>query len=256
MKKTVITCFLLASMAAFGQKNVVKLTLAPTKLILANNVALSYERKLTDRFSAGLRFNFSSKNAAPLSGELSRLAEESLNNAEVNADIFNNKFTSTGFALEFKYYPGAKALKGFYLAPYLSLQSGSFEDFDFNFQDKTNPLVTNAGNVAMDFNFFGGGIGIGNQWLIADRIAIDILWVGLGVGANTFNVEGTDPSKEVDFDEIKKDVDQFIQDNKDEAINYFTKDIESSNTDESITISSSSLVPLVKILNFSIGFAF
>lgn len=249
-------CFLLASTAIFGQKNAVKLVLAPGKLMTANNVGLAYERKLTDRFTASLKFNFSSKNAAPLSGALTEFAKDQLDSANANADIFNNKFKSSGLTLELRFYPGAKALKGFYLAPYFGLQKGTFADFDFNFPDETNPLITHGGNVDIGFNFIGGGIGIGNQWTIADRISIDILWVGLGVGSSTLGVTGTElPGEEVDFEAIDKDVQSFI-DSQDGAVQKFTQDIQSEYTDEYIKLTSKNLVPYTKFFNVSIGYCF
>ncbi|MFK8037508.1 MAG: DUF3575 domain-containing protein [Crocinitomicaceae bacterium] len=256
MKKTLIICFLLTSMAAFSQKNAVKLVLAPVKLIVANNVGLAYERKFTDRFTASLKFNFSTKSAAPLSTTLTEFAKEQLDSANANADIFNNKFKSSGLTLELRYYPGSKALKGFYLAPYFGLQTGSFANFDFDFPDNTNELIKHGGNVDMGFNFIGGGLAIGNQWTIADKISIDILWIGLGVGSNNFGITGTElDGQEVDFDAIDKDVEEFIN-SQDGIVKRFTSDIRREVTDEYIKLTSKNLVPYTKFFNVSIGYCF
>ncbi|MFK8045460.1 MAG: DUF3575 domain-containing protein [Crocinitomicaceae bacterium] len=256
MKKTLMMCVLLASTAVYGQKNAVKLVLAPGKLALANNIGLMYERKLTDRFSASAKFNFSSKAAAPLSGQLSDFAQDKLDSANTAADIFNNKFNSSGFTLELRYYTGAKALKGFYLAPYFGIQKGTFADFDFQFPDKTNPSITRGGNVEMGFNFVGGGLGLGNQWTIANKIAIDILWIGLGVGSNTFGVTGTElPGEDVDFEQVDSDVKEFIDSQEGALKTYFDR-VESFYDEQSIQLTSKNLVPYTKFLNFSIGYCF
>ena len=257
MKGTLMMCFMLATGVAFGQKNAVKLVLAPGKLITSNNIGLVYERKLTDRFSANLKFNFSSKQAAPLSGVLSDFAQGQLDSANTTADIFNNKFTSSGLTFEFRFYTGAKALKGFYLAPYFGYQKGTFANFDFQFPDKTNPMMTHGGNVEMGFSFIGGGLGLGTQWLIADKIAIDILWIGLGVGTNTFKVLGTEqPGEQVDFGEVQMDVKEFIDSQEEGFVKNYLLKIESEVTDDYIKLTSKNLVPYAKILNFSIGYAF
>lgn len=256
MKKTLMICFLFASTAIFGQKNAVKLVLAPGKLVTANNVGLAYERKLTDSFTASLKFNFSTKNAAPLSGALTEFAKDQLDSANANADIFNNKFKSSGLTLELRFYTGGKALKGFYLAPYFGLQTGTFENFDFDFADKVNPSITHRGNVDMGFNFIGGGIGIGNQWTIADKISIDILWLGLGVGSTNFGVTGTElPGDEIDFEEIDKDVQAFI-DSQDGTVKKYAEKIQSEVTDEYIKLTAKNLVPYTKFFNISIGYCF
>ncbi len=257
MKKTLITCLLFASTVAFGQKNAVKLILAPVNLITANNVGLAYERKMTDRFSVGLKFNFSSKSAAPLSDVLSEFAQEQLDSANANSNIFNNKFTSSGLTLELRYYPKAKALKGFYLAPYIGLQNGSLANFDFDFPDSDNPAITHGGNVEMNFNFIGGGIGIGNQWTVKDRIAIDILWFGFGVGSNNFQLTGTElPGETVNFPAVEQQVEDYIAAQEDGVYKTLLQQVETSSDEESIKLSARNLVPYTKFLNFSIGFSF
>ena len=256
MKKTLIICCLLLATAAFGQKNAVKLVLAPGKLITANNIGLMYERKITDRFSASLKFNFSSKGVAPFSGRLSDFAKDYLDSANAAANIFDNKFTSSGLTLELRYYPGKKALKGFYLAPYFGFQKGTFANFDFEFPDQDNPLVSHGGNVEMGFNFIGGGIGFGNQWILGDKISIDILWFGLGLGTSEFRVLGTEqPGQQLDFDKVEMDVQEFL-DSQTGIIKNYTDKVDIEKTTEFIKLTSNNLTPYMKFFNFSIGYAF
>ncbi|MFD1553098.1 hypothetical protein DNU06_12270 [Putridiphycobacter roseus] len=256
MKKLIFSFVLLSSLSAWSQSNAVKLTLPPVKLGLANNIGIGYERKLTDALAIGVKVNFSTKKAAPLSGVLTDFAKEQLDDASVNTDIFNNKFKSSGLSFELKYFPGKKALKGFYLAPYFGIQKGTLAEFSFDFPDKDNPGLTHGGDVNIGFNFVGGGIGIGNQWIIADRLSIDVLWVGLGVGSNKFIIEGTEQAgEEVDFENIDKDVTDFINAQEGYVKKYVEK-IESEYTDDYIKLTSKNLIPYSKLLNISIGFTF
>jgi hypothetical protein len=247
---------LLASFAAFSQKNAVKLSIDPVKLAVANNIGLSYERKFSDRFSANVKFNFSSKAVAPLSSTLSDFAKPYLDSSTATTDIFGNKFTTSGLTVELRYYTGAKALKGFYLAPYFGIQRGTFANFDFQFPDNVDPLVTHGGNVDMAFNFIGGGLGLGSQWTIADKLVIDILWVGLGVGSNTSSVSGEElPGQDVDFAKVDAKVKDFIS-NQSGILRTYLDKAESSYDAVSYTLTSKNLVPYTKFLNFSIGYAF
>jgi len=256
MKKLILSFALLSTISGWSQSNAVKLTLPPVKLATANNIGIGYERKLSDALSFGVKVNFSSKSAAPLSGVLADFAKDQLDSASVNTDIFNNKFKSSGLTFELKYFPGKNALRGFYLAPYFGIQKGTLAEFEFDFPDQDIPGQTHGGDVNVGFNFIGGGIGLGNQWIIADRLAIDILWFGVGVGSNKFLIEGTErDGEEVDFEQIDQDVTNFI-DSQEGIVKKYAEKIQSEYTDEYIKLTSRNLIPYTKILNISIGFSF
>lgn len=254
MKKLLFGLFVSSAILGYSQDNAVKLNLNPIGLALANNIGLTYERKLTDAFSVSAKFNFSTSKAAPLSGTLNNLAEELLEEGSVNTDIFNNKFKSNGFGLALKYYPKKEALSGFYLMPYFSYQGGSIDQFDFDFRDSDGSLQ--RGLVDAGFNIIGGGLAIGKQWVIADKLAIDITWIGLGAGKFNLDVEGTEKvGNDVDFKFVEDEVVSFINGGDEEYSNYTNK-IEHSSTDENILLSFKQGIPLGKMLSFSIGYTF
>lgn len=93
-KNYIFILLLSSAFSVFAQENAVKLVLAPGNLILANNVAFAYERKLTDRFSAGAKLNFSSKQNVPLSGTLSNFASKQMNSYK-----FTTNYSMTNFCL-------------------------------------------------------------------------------------------------------------------------------------------------------------
>ena len=191
MKKLILGGFIFLSFSAFTQSNSVKIDLNPVKLVISNYIGISYERKLSDKLSVNGKINFSSKKAIPFGGRLSEYADKYLDTANAAANIFENKFKSSGFTLSLKYFPGDDALKGFYLSPYFGFQKGGVEQFDFNFPDKDIPTTFHGGSVDLGFNFVGAGIGIGNQWVMDNGLTIDVLWLGLGIGSNKISVIGT-----------------------------------------------------------------
>ena len=255
MKKTILFLLLLVTAGfANAQNNSVKFTLSPG-LILANNLAFNYERKFAYKFSIDARINFTSKNQVPLNGLATDLLGPILDSAGVNSDILGTRVNSFGMNLQFKYFPKGEALKGFYITPYVGFQLGSLEDFEFDFPDATDPSIRHGGTVSSNFLFYGAGLGFGNQFVADNGLTLDILWLGLGVGANTITLNGTDTSGDVDYAAINDDVQGFVADN-DEDISRFRGSVESEYTSSDITIFVKHPFPYLKVLNFSIGYSF
>lgn len=255
MKKIIVLICLGAPFFGLAQKNSVKLTLSPS-MVLTNNIGINYERKLSDSFSANLRFNFTSKKAVPFNGLATRLLGDVLDSAGVDSDILSQKVISYGLGLQFKYFPGKKALEGFYFAPYFGYQAGFMNPFKFDFPDSNDPNLKHGGEVNTSFAFLGAGLGIGNQWIMDNGLTLDILWLGVGGGVNKFKLVGKDNSGgQVDYAEIKADVDQFLIDNK-ESTDQFGAEFTTSNTSSQIEIVAKHAFPYMKVLNFSIGYSF
>ncbi|WP_027418869.1 hypothetical protein [Crocinitomix catalasitica] len=255
MKKLLLGLFFVSAFTVNAQqKNAVKFTISPG-LVLSNNLGFNYERKLGDRISLNTRFNFSAKNKVPFNGLAKLFVGDLLEDEGVNSDFLNTKISSYGFNFQFKYFPGAGALHGFYLTPYFGFQNGKMDDFTFDFPDSNDPSIEHEGRVGAKFNYFGAGIGLGNQFVFGNGFTMDILWVGLGWGMNKLTINGTDPSGDVNYEEIHNDVQQFRQDNAVAIEDLYAK-VNSSYTSNSIDIIVKHPFPYVKLLNFSLGFAF
>ena len=107
------------------------------------------------------------------------------------------KFKFTGYAItpEFRFYPGKKvehqAPHGFYIAPY-----GRFANFAIN-TSITIPSDTASGfaggpvDAKITYGGFGGGLMIGAQWILKNRISIDWWIGGLHYGASKLTVSAT-----------------------------------------------------------------
>lgn len=254
MKKILLLLLLGAATGASAQSNSVKFTLSPG-LIMANNLAFNYERKFADKFAINARLNFTSKKDLPLNGLATDLLGPVIDSAGVRSDILDTKTTSFGMNFQFKYFPAGKALKGFYIAPYLGFQTGKMQDFTFDFPDANDPTIKHGGTVEASTFFFGGGIGIGNQFVADNGLTLDIMWLGLGLGSNTVTLRGTDTSGDVDYQQINADVQQFATDNADD-ISTFKGQIDSEYSNSDINVFVKHPFPYVKILNFSIGYSF
>lgn len=254
MKRFILTSLItLSTVFANAQNNSIKLNIGE-QLFTQGLVALNYERKIIDHLSLNLRGNFGSKKAVPYSTFYDGIAGELLNAGGIYTDVFDTKFLTYGGQLQVRYFPGGEALNGFYLAPYFGYQGGKMREFSFLFPDVNNPNENHDGTIGANFNFFGGGLGVGNQWVLGNGLTFDVMWLGIGWGGNKVNFHGESHSDNVDFEEIDQDVNNFLNDTP--GFNFFFRRFSTSYTDTSIDLRFRHSFPYMKILNFSMGYSF
>lgn len=164
---------------------------------------LTYERALGSKISLSANVIFGPKR------ELSRIMSEANTALSTGIDPAKGYGAITSLTTnrlylspEFRFYPGKKgAPRGFYLSVepyYSSLKMVMTINYgyimDVNTSIGTLPyLYNNNYDLTVQLTNFGGVIGIGNQWLLGDRVALDILWIGFGGGMGTIStgVDGT-----------------------------------------------------------------
>ena len=176
MKTKLATLLLLASMATLSstaqldEKNLVKFGYAP--FVTNNYLNFSYERVLTDRFSAQLTYGYGMPKTA-LPAQISDV--EGLGSYD---------FRLTGWKLtpEFRMYlkKSKGAPKGIYIAPYGRFANSKIATtFDMSIdKDGDGVLETSPGTLELSLSEKGFGLQIGAQWLIKDKVAIDWFWFG------------------------------------------------------------------------------
>lgn len=236
-----------------AQKNSFKLNVGH-QMFSSNVIAVNYERKIVDHFSINLRANFGSKKAIPYTTFYDGIAGSLLNSAGIYTNVFDTRFITYGGQLQFRYFPKGAALGGLYLAPYFGYQHGKIQEFSFLFPDSNDPNINHDGTVSAHFNFFGGGIGLGNQWVLGNGLTFDIMWVGLGWGTNRFNIHGESHSPAISFAEIDTEVNDFIDETP--GFDFFFRNLTTSYTPTSMDMNFKHGFPYIKTLNFSIGYSF
>ena len=150
MKKFIL--IFMFSLSLMAQENVVKIN---TLSLMVNTLSAFYERKLTDIHTAQLGFYFLSNFNQTNDGSGS-----------------SDKLTGFGITPEFRYY-FKEAFKDYYIAPFIRFQSWTFIETTM-MDDPSTPqvdekLVTFRGVI----NYFGGGVVIGQQTIIADKLVVD-----------------------------------------------------------------------------------
>ncbi len=174
------------------RRNLVKLNLPN---LAFGNLTLNYERLLSARNSVALNLGYI-RPQKPIS-----LVSDFIEADELNLGEFSG-LTAT---LEYRIYGKKKgAGRGFYYAPYLRYAThklGYQSDIDGNFA-----------NADIQLSAVGLGAQIGAQWLIKDRVVIDWGILGLAAQWYTFKSTFTAVDEEINFDEIRAELETDFED--------------------------------------------
>jgi hypothetical protein len=175
------------------------ISIAPLSLSKSSGqLKLRGEYVLNARKSATLTIGIPKKLKLP-----SNFGDYLVTSEQGNSVITDAASTSKLFSalVDFRFYKASKgAPRGFYYAPYLRLLKGSMdlsiENEEFNFTER----LKGYGYM------IGGGINLGVNWLIKNRVSIDWTFLALGFQAanGTFSYSTTDPT--VDLQRYTDDV--------------------------------------------------
>lgn len=233
-----------------AQNNSFKLTLAPT-IGFTHNFALVYERKLSEHCSAGLKVNYGARNVLPCNRIASNEIGQMLNMTGWKTE---NDCQSHGAAFHFRFLLHKKTSSRFYVDANLGYQTGKFYGTDFVFRPYEYIPIQYVAGLKGGFQFFGGGLGIGNQWTNKKGISIDVLWVGLGLGKNTMNIQATSTAKGY-FNDVYGAFNKYMS-KREDLIDFLRMDISATYDTKGIYVVAQNTMPVVKILNVSLGFSF
>jgi hypothetical protein len=213
MKKTLLSLLAIGMLAVsplMAQKNVVKVKpvrpIANIALGGPLTLPLQVERVIIPRLTVALNFSYT----IPSTLDFGQLE---LGNISVP--------TIKGFGIgpEVRFYPNVTkdTPRGLYLMGFLNYRTISVES-QFNNEQllEFGDITTPTGNVPLEimyeskFDLTGKwsaltyGLGWGTQWLIANRVSIDVLWLGFGWGAGTASFDITGPL--IDVNQINNSI--------------------------------------------------
>lgn len=161
-------------------KNVVKLNLFSLPL---KNLSFQYERALNQNFSACLGVSYLTPRVLP------NIIASGANNASLN-------FSGFAFTPELRFYTGKNgeydAPEGFYLAPYFRYANYRVKSF-YNYYDLEEERVENY-VLTGRYRGTGGGLMLGYQFIINNRISLDWWILGIHGGSGKLSL-----SMESDF---------------------------------------------------------
>ena len=244
MRKVLLVVFMgMISFFSFSQSHNVKLN--ATALIGWRVPELQYEfsvNRIGVQFGVGAMIPRGTK-------FLSRFdVENQLQDGETS--LFTN-MKMTGFRLtpEVKFYLGdADAPQGFYISTFARYYRYSLKS------DYSQVISGNLESVKhlTSFSSFGAGLGMGTQWVINDKVSIDILWLGVGITKGKINLDldssfDSDGWEEVE-NEWKADAAKSEFD--------FIKNSEITRDENGVAVKMDNPMPVILRSSISIGYVF
>jgi len=204
MKK--VTFFVFAMILSFGvqaQENIAKLGLGS---LLNRTINLEYERVLSDKNSVFAEIGIS----IPYNLNQRIIDLVGVEGGQNGIDVTSGKVSSFYFVAEYRFYTKGEGAKGFYVAPYLKLANNSI-DVEGLYNNSDNNLINVATSIEAGLFSASLGGGIGYQWLINDKIAINWNFIGMGLSVNTVSAKFTAEDNNV-FEAWAQDVREFLND--------------------------------------------
>ncbi len=178
-------------------KNIVKINLGS---IAVKNIALQYERTVGKKISVALGVRFQPYGTIPFKSFIEDQADDP------DVKVGDMKLGNFAISPEFRYYFGKKALKGFYVAPYVRYA---------NFKTQT-PINYTSGSDTKTAFFTGnissisGGILFGSQFKLSKNFVLDWWILGGHFGSSSGNLKFTaalSPSDQADLKSTLDDLD-------------------------------------------------
>ncbi|HAO04795.1 MAG: DUF3575 domain-containing protein [Chitinophagaceae bacterium] len=177
--------------------NIVKINLGS---IAVKNIALQYERAVGKKISVAMGVRFQPYGTIPFKSVI----EDQVDEPDVK--VGDMKLGNIAISPEFRYYFGKKALRGFYVAPYVRYA---------NFKTQT-PINYTSGTDTKTAFFKGnissisGGILFGSQFKLSKNFVLDWWILGGHFGSSNGNLKFTaalSPSDQADLKSTLDDLD-------------------------------------------------
>jgi len=236
------TAVAINAIAQDSPKNVVSLNLFS---LSTGTISLKYERAIKPWCSARIHAGYMLPHEfKALSNQLNSTADEQDQSYSTTTSNIKTELNGWHIKPEFVFYTGSEAVRGYYIGLY-----GKIDRYSITFPVTVDhEKWKETGGI----NRIGGGMIMGYQWLIADKVSIDWYFLGLGIDSYTFDFKAKSNSSTV-TNISQADLDDAEQQLSDAGLSGFKAEKTSSNSFK-IT-SPSKLFPCFRT-GLSIGYAF
>ncbi len=191
MKKTITILMCLLTFQLFAQTNAIKLNIPS---LICRNAYVSYERYLSENKSVALDFSVLMPRNVPTYFISDIPSEEEVESGTFDVSQFGS-LDINGFSItpSIRFYTSDKGnFQGFYIEPYIRYRrfyaNHAFKDSD-NFDSELN----------MSLSKVAFGASIGSQWIINDKISIDVMWLGFELNRQTFSIDASTENPTADY---------------------------------------------------------
>ncbi len=243
MKRTllIIATLFVVLTSGMAQNHIVKLGIPS---LLYGRANLNYEFVLNDKTSLNLRAGAQFPRNFPVDAVLQ---EDPNDEFRINS----GKWNAYGFTPSYRIYFGKNnpAPQGFYVSPYVSYNKNTVT-VDMEYDDGAQISV--PATMKVGYSGIGGGVMIGNQWVINESFVIDFNYFGIGYGLQTIAMKFSSSDPSVDYDQLKDELEAELENTGNNGVN----DIDNIEAlDDGIKIKAEAPSPQVKF-SFSLGYMF
>jgi hypothetical protein len=206
LKQLFVTSLLCAALTSFAQPeephNIVKVNL--TSLLL-HNASGQYELILSKKVSVGMGFRYMPYSGIPFKG---LVADAVGGNDDVRSVITRAEVSNFAVTPEVRFYLGKGYGHGLYIAPYYRFVRFSTDYIPVNYTSSANGTKQSL-TITGDMSAHNGGVMLGAQWPLGNRLVLDWWIVGAHFGSGSGNLTGrpSTPLSTTEQTQIKSNLD-------------------------------------------------
>lgn len=232
----IATAVCLLSLSAFAQrKNVTKVNLSGLTLKSFN---AQYERQIAKRLSVALGYSSIPKGGLPYPGYIEDLVDNP------NFPIGQYQISTSILTPEVRFYVGKHgALRGFYLAPYARIST-------YNLEGPVKYTSTSGEKEAYftgKLNSTTGGLMLGSQFRLSNRLTLDWWIIGASVGSADGNMVAMAQLNQNEQDQLRSVLN---------SLDIPFTDIKSDVNSNGATVTTTGSMLGARGLGFNLGFRF
>lgn len=175
---------------AVTNKNLIKLNLFA---LAVGNFSLQYERLITPKTAVVLSAGITPERGIPFYSSF----RNEIDNDDTREQLSGLKYSNFAITPEIRFYLGSEGYKGFYIGIF-----GRYTSYDVKFPLQYDNLAANIPDIPSEMipkdkidldgtiRAFSGGITLGAQWKLSNKLYLDWLIVGPHFGGSTGNIKG------------------------------------------------------------------
>jgi len=183
-------------------KNLIKLNLLA---LAVGNFTLQYERLLTKRTVVALSAGVTPNRGIPFYSSF----EGSLDNQDTKDQLKGIKYSNYAITPEIRFYFGKEAYKGFYVGIF-----GRYTSYDVKYPLQYDGVLASIPGIPSglipkesidlsgNIRAFSGGITLGAQWKLSDRLYLDWLIIGPHIGSSKGKLSGNKKLSAIEQEKI------------------------------------------------------
>lgn len=178
--------------------------------LFLKNISLQYERKISRKFTVALGAHTLPFGKLPFNGLMKRVIDD----PSVPIDDF--RIGASGITPELRWYVGKKgAFRGFYLGAFVSFNQYK-TDLPIQYDNDTKTGVFNG-----TLKTFTGGLQLGAQWKLGNRVYLDWWIIGPNYGRGSGRLAFAGALTQADQDDIRQAIDDIRNDFPTDPIESF-----------------------------------